>query len=214
MKVKITVPAICALLCASLIFSGCSGNGTVPESNGIIQAQQSAAVTTEPGAAESGSSQSQDNPADSEEIYLGDFTAKTLDGGEYTQENIAQYDVVIINFWGTTCPPCINEMPDIAKLQQKLEDENSNIALITFCLDGTSSPDTCEAILNKAGYTGITLVSSDGVLGDLAASVMYIPTTVFFYGDGLAALSLIGGQTDVEGEYMARADAMLKAANE
>lgn len=221
MNIKKILCALCSGVICAALFGGCaanSENAAKEENSPAVSAEQTTdmagetvssletAEIAEETELEAAAVQNEDA---SQQIYLGDFTAQTLDGGEFTQENIAEYDVTIINFWGTTCPPCINEMPDIAKLQEKLED--SNVELITFCLDGTTSPDTCEAILDNAGYTGITLVSSDGVLGELAASVMYIPTTVFFYSDGLAALSLIGGQTDIEGEYMDRANAMIEA---
>lgn len=222
MNIKNILCAACAAMLCAALCAGCASNAetaaeeaaSAEQSENIFEEAVNSietAETAEEAELEAAAVQDDTDPQHTQQIYLGDFTAQTLDGGEFTQKNIAEYDVTIINFWGTTCPPCINEMPDIAKLQQKLEEEGSNVALITFCLDGTTSPDTCKAILDNAGYTGITLVSSDGVLGELAASVMYIPTTVFFYSDGLAALSLIGGQTDIEGEYMARADAMLDA---
>lgn len=223
MNIKKISRALCAAMLCAALSAGCAANSetlAAAESSPAVSAEQTAntieeaanyAYEAEVAAEAEIAAEAVQSEDEAQQIYLGDFTAQTLDSGEFTQENIAEYDVTIINFWGTTCPPCINEMPDIAKLQQKLEEEGSNVALITFCLDGTAPPDTCKAILDNAGYTGITLVSSDGVLGDLAASVMYIPTTVFFYSDGLAALSLIGGQTDIEGEYMARANAMIEA---
>ena len=48
------------------------------------------------------------------ERRLGSFQAVTLDGGTFTQADIAGKDVTIINFWGTFCAPCIAEMPDLA----------------------------------------------------------------------------------------------------
>lgn len=207
--------AVLSLAFAALILTGCSANADASPRETQTpggHAEQAAAET--PSADPQPSEDASDEPSHVQKIMLGDFTAQTLDGSEFTQQNIADYDLTIINFWGTSCPPCINEMPDIAELEQKLANENSNVALITYCLDGAYSPETCAAILENSGYTGITLVSSDGVLGDLADSVMYIPTTVFVYGDGEAALSLVGGQTDIEGEYMSRADALLKARDE
>lgn len=33
------------------------------------------------------------------------FTANTLEGGTFTQDDIAAKDVTIVNFWGTFCGP-------------------------------------------------------------------------------------------------------------
>lgn len=39
------------------------------------------------------------------ERRLGSFQAVTLDGGTFTQADIAGKDVTIINFWGPSAPP-------------------------------------------------------------------------------------------------------------
>lgn len=62
------------------------------------------------------------------ERRLGSFQAVTLDGGTFTQADIAGKDVTIINFWGTFCAPCIAEMPDLAAFAKALPD---NVQLIT-----------------------------------------------------------------------------------
>lgn len=53
---------------------------------------------------------------------LKTFTAKTLDGGTFTQEDIAAKDVTVINFWSLMCGPCVAEMPDIAAFSKALPD--------------------------------------------------------------------------------------------
>ena len=40
---------------------------------------------------------------------LKTFTAKTLGGGTFTQEDIAAKDVTVINFWSLLCGYCVDE---------------------------------------------------------------------------------------------------------
>lgn len=91
---------ICAAFAVCILTGGCSGEKTPPaepaQEEPPAQSGEEAAGT----AAGLGS--------------LRDFTAGTLDGGTFTQEDIAAKDVTIVNFWGLTCGPCIAEMPDLA----------------------------------------------------------------------------------------------------
>lgn len=46
------------------------------------------------------------------------FSLPDLDGNE---RSIAEWDgqVVVLNFWGSWCPPCVNEMPMFMELQEQ-----------------------------------------------------------------------------------------------
>lgn len=52
---------------------------------------------------------------------LQDFTLRTMDGREVTSEDL-KGKVVMINFWSTTCAPCIVEMPELNRLQEEYQD--------------------------------------------------------------------------------------------
>ena len=64
---------------------------------------------------------------------LASFSARTLEGELFTQEDIAAKDVTVVNFWSLTCGPCIAEMPDLAEFSKALPD---NVQVVTVCLDG------------------------------------------------------------------------------
>jgi len=46
------------------------------------------------------------------------FSVTTLEGKTYTSENTKGY-VVVLNFWRTTCKPCIKELPELNALAKK-----------------------------------------------------------------------------------------------
>lgn len=112
---------------------------------------------------------------------LKKFSAKTMDGGSFTQEDFKGVDVTAINFWSTTCNPCVDEMPELAKLIKALPE---NVKLITACMDGESDPDTAKKILSDAGFESPTLISGDRDWSSLIGKIAYTPTTIFVDADG------------------------------
>ena len=134
------------------------------------------------------------------ERRLGSFQAVTLDGGTFTQADIAGKDVTIINFWGTFCAPCIAEMPDLAAFEKALPD---NVRLITICVDAQGNEETAKMLLDQAGYEGVTLTGGNDAFYQLMNDVQAVPTTIFVGPDGEpAGQEIIGMQPDLEGAYL------------
>ncbi|MCI8526065.1 MAG: TlpA family protein disulfide reductase [Oscillospiraceae bacterium] len=132
---------------------------------------------------------------------LTEFSAVTLDGGSFTEEDLAACDVTMVNFWTTTCGPCIREMPELAEYAAALPE---NVRLITVCLDGSGQEETVREILDEAGFQGITLTGGDGDFPRLCRAVQYTPTTVFLdAGGSLIGGAVIGGQSDLAGTFTA-----------
>lgn len=182
------------------VLAGCGG-GNAPEPP---------ADTAQP----ENTAQSEDTAQDGQDAGTGlgtlaSFTAGTLDGGTFTQDDIMAKDVTVINFWALSCGPCIVEMPDLAEFAGALPD---NVQLVTVCLDGNGNEDTAREVLEKAGFDGVTLISGSGDLLDLSRNLMYTPTTVFVDGEGMVADAVIGGQEDLSGTFLAAVNAVLEGS--
>lgn len=182
------------------VLAGCGG-GNAPEQP---------ADTAQP----ENTAQSEDAAQDGQDAGTGlgtlaSFTAGTLDGGTFTQDDIMAKDVTVINFWALSCGPCIVEMPDLAEFAGALPD---NVQLVTVCLDGNGNEDTAREVLEKAGFEGVTLISGSGDLLDLSRNLMYTPTTVFVDGEGMVADAVIGGQEDLSGTFLAAVNAVLEGS--
>lgn len=182
------------------VLAGCGG-GNAPEPP---------ADTAQP----ENTAQSEDTAQDGQDAGTGlgtlaSFTAGTLDGGTFTQDDIMAKDVTVINFWALSCGPCIVEMPDLAEFAGALPD---NVQLVTVCLDGNGNEDTAREVLEKAGFDGVTLISGSGDLLDLSRNLMYTPTTVFVDGEGMVADAIIGGQEDLSGTFLAAVNAVLEGS--
>lgn len=179
-----------------VLLAGCGGKNDSPGSSAEEpQSSQAPAEEEGDGAAALGS--------------LASFSAGTLDGGTFTQDDIAAKDVTVLNFWALTCPPCIAEMPEIAAFEQALPD---NVAMVTVCLDGYGNEDSVKEVLAEAGFEGVTLITGEGGLLDLAGNLMYTPTTVLADSSGaLVGEAIIGGQADLPAAYLAAVNQVLAA---
>lgn len=144
---------------------------------------------------------------------LSSFTASTLNGGVFTQDEIKAKDVTIVNFWGTFCGPCRAEMPDLAAYAKALPE---NVQLITVCLDisDESKAADAKAILSSAGYDGETLLpGEDDAFLSLCQSIQAVPTTIFVDGAGnITGDPVIGSQPDLAASFTAKVNEVLKAS--
>ena len=53
-------------------------------------------------------------------------------GPDDNEVRLADFDgVVVVNFWGTFCPPCVAEMPTLADLQSKYDPDKLKVVAIT-----------------------------------------------------------------------------------
>ncbi len=193
MNAKKTITLSLAALLALALLSGCGGKQSPESPVDVPAAAQDS--PGEPGASALGS--------------LASFTAGTLDGGTFTQDDVAAKDVTVFNFWSLTCAPCIAEMPELAEFAKALPD---NVTVVTVCLDGYGNEDAAREVLEKAGFDGITLISGDGDLLDLSANLMYTPTTVLADSQGaLVGEAIIGGQQDLSGSFLKAVNQVLSA---
>jgi thiol-disulfide isomerase/thioredoxin len=43
--------------------------------------------------------------------------------------------VVVLNFWATWCPPCVDEMPSLVQMQQKMKDKGIEVLAVSVDAD-------------------------------------------------------------------------------
>ena len=46
--------------------------------------------------------------------------------------------IVVLNFWATWCPPCVDEMPSLVQMQQKLKDKGVEVLAVSVDADGNA----------------------------------------------------------------------------
>ena len=145
-----------------------------------------------------------------ENNILKSFSATTLNGEAFTEDNLADKDVTIINFWSLTCGPCIAEMPDLAEFEKTLPE---NIQLITVCLDGeyNNNLENVKSIMEISGFEGTTLTSGQGDYQTLCSQIQYTPTTIFVDSQGnQLGEAIIGKQDNLSKNYTNEINSFLK----
>ena len=91
-------------------------------------------------------------------INLSSFQTADLNGNTVTQDIFKDYEVTMINIWGTGCGPCREEMPELQAAFEQLP-ENANI--IGLCVDGEENGELAAAITEKTGVKFTQLVMSE-----------------------------------------------------
>ena len=82
------------------------------------------------------------------------FSTTDLEGNTVTNDILSQADLTVVNFWGTFCNPCINEMPELAKWNEEMPD---NVQMLGAIVDvETVDSDEyalAQQIVEKTGVT-------------------------------------------------------------
>lgn len=122
---------------------------------------------------------------DSKEGYkvFGDFSTKTLEGEEVTQDIFKEADLTMVNIWGTFCSPCINEMPDLGEISREYEEKGFRI--VGMLCDVTEPGDeTALDIIEETGADYMHVVASEDLVNGILQYVSSVPTTIFVDKDG------------------------------
>ena len=90
-----------------------------------------------------------------------DFTLADLAGKKH-QLSALRGKVVMLDFWATWCGPCRIQMPNVEKLQKEFKDKG----LVVYAINQRESADAASRYLKKYAYTTLTLLDSDGAVGE------------------------------------------------
>ncbi len=125
------------------------------------------------------------------------FTTKTITGATVTNEIFAAKKITMINIWGTFCPPCIGEMPELGEMARNLPADAQIIGLVCNA-DENSAQQIQEAlrITRESGADFVNLLLSDE-LAKFIENVEAVPTTIFVNSKGeVVGEAIIGADVD------------------
>ena len=109
------------------------------------------------------------------------FEGKDLDGNTVkSSELFAKNAVTVVNFWFTTCNPCVGELAELDALNKELAEKGGAlIGVNTFTLDGDEAAiSEAKAVLAKKGATYQNVYfASDGEAGKFTTNIFAYPTT-------------------------------------
>ena len=109
------------------------------------------------------------------------FEGKDLDGNTVkSSELFAKNAVTVVNFWFTTCNPCVGELTELDTLNKELTEKGGAlIGVNTFTLDGDEAAiSEAKDVLAKKGATYQNVYfASDGEAGKFTTNIFAYPTT-------------------------------------
>ena len=109
------------------------------------------------------------------------FEGKDLDGNEVKSDELFSANAVtVVNFWFTTCNPCVGELAELDALNKELAEKGGSlIGVNTFTLDGDEAAiSEAKDVLAKKGATYQNVYfDSDGEAGKFTANIFAYPTT-------------------------------------
>jgi len=204
------------LLAAGIFLSACgAGNVTESAQDSTVAAVQSSETVTERQSAgnqetpEAAVTEGETTEAAASEEEFGPirniapFNTKTIEGDAFTEKNLEDYDLTMVNVFATWCGPCVAEMPELEKLHQEMSGQKFNI--LGVCLDamdmGGENPDAIQKakdLQSKLGITYPIVIPDSTALNGRLIGIMAIPETFFVDKNGKIVGDTYSGARSME----------------
>ena len=188
MKTRILIYIISEVIICGLILTGINFYKNVFSSPSQTGADSDGTITN-------------DNKSDTE---FGNFTVSSFNGEEVTSEILKGHKVNLINIWATYCSPCINEMPDLDKIDKAYGDK---VQVISFCIDLVDSNGNVDSglleqavkIVNDVTQISYpTFIPSSDLLKGVLSDVFAVPTSYITDENGKVLESFLGRKSEDE----------------
>ena len=116
-----------------------------------------------------------------------DFQLEDTKGNKVTLSDL-RGKIVLLNFWATWCPPCLEEMPSMERLNEVIAGDDFVMLAVNAEENGRS---VVPAFLEKTPYTFPILYDDKGVV-QKQYGVFKFPESFIIQKDGTVAEKIIG----------------------
>ncbi|MGA7180083.1 MAG: TlpA disulfide reductase family protein [Thiobacillaceae bacterium] len=118
--------------------------------------------------------------------------AFTLTDTEGKTHKLADYKGkwVLVNFWATWCPPCLEEIPDLVALH---EDKRNNLVVIGIAMDYRNAKQVMD--FAESMLVSYPIVLGSPTLASQIGPVDGLPTTYLYNPAGKLVAHQVGGVT-------------------
>lgn len=134
-----------------------------------------------------------------EDNAIGQLVFRTVDmNGEAVDETVfADYELTMVNVWGTYCSPCIEEMPDLEELYAEMQAENVNVIGVVsdvgYPIRDESVYTEAQRIIEETGVTYRNILPDQVLQSKLLNRTTGVPATVFVDREGNVVGDIIVG---------------------
>jgi cytochrome c biogenesis protein CcmG/thiol:disulfide interchange protein DsbE len=95
--------------------------------------------------------------------------------------------IVILNFWATWCPPCVDEMPSLIQMQQRMKDRGVTVLAISVDAD----EDNYRKFLKDNHVNLLTVRDADKKSSNLYGTIKF-PETYIIDRNGVVRRKFVG----------------------
>ena len=139
----------------------------------------------------------------SEQTAFPSFTGKDFDGNDVSSDELfSKNKVTVVNFWFSTCKPCVEELGDLDALNKELAEKGGEVVGVnSYTLDGDETAiSDAKDILSKKGATYRNIwFGSDTEAGQFTSGLFSFPTTYVVDQNGnIVGQPIMGGITSAE----------------
>ena len=126
------------------------------------------------------------------------FNSKDLAGNQITNDIFAKKKLTVVNIWGTFCPPCIGEMPELAQWSEKMSNDVQLIGIVCDVNDFNDVETINEAkkILGDSNAKFVNIIPNSE-FENFLSEIEAVPTTIFVDGSGnILNKKIVGADVD------------------
>lgn len=120
---------------------------------------------------------------------IPDFEAITLDGNQISREKL-KGKPSILNFWFTSCAPCVAEIPGLNAIAETFGDQVNYVAI------GRDDKAEVQEFLNKTPWKFQQISDGTSLIQERFKVQWGFPTTFLLNKDAEIILAFSGGKTD------------------
>jgi thiol-disulfide isomerase/thioredoxin len=194
---KRTITIILAILMASILLLSCSKDDSSARNNPAPAAKSE--VKTSPAETVPARTAPAQESQKSEAAFAN-VTVVDVDGNRRAMSEWVGKQPVVVNFWGTWCPPCRREIPGLVKLYD--EYRNKGVEIVSLAIERTASPQQVKEFGQKAGMGWVMAMSND-VAYQAFHLTGSVPTTIFYDASGKEVSRHVGARSyeDFKSEF-------------
>ncbi len=115
-----------------------------------------------------------------------DITVKTAQGQSINLSKPMK--PILVNFWATSCPGCIKEMPELAKMKLALG-ERFELVAISMSYDPITQ---VQSFIENNPYPFVFKMDTDGVIAKAFGNILLTPTSFLIAPNGKIVYRKVG----------------------
>ena len=127
-------------------------------------------------------------------LLAPEFTLVTLEGEEIALSDLRGHDV-LLNYWASWCPPCIEELGYFETLQQEYENQGFRVIAVNGIEQ--DNLDDVHSTVSQVGITYPVVMDHDELVWK-DYQVMFMPTTFYIDERGVIQAVQLGSATEEE----------------